>query len=148
LTVRLASTEDDARAMALCHAQLFPTGPWDKAFWLSAQSNAFDCPLILGQPTRAFALFRILGDEAELLTIGTTRPGDGDGALLLSEVVTRGLAAGAKRLFLEVSDANKAALYLYRQAGFVEIGRRPKYYPDGSDALTMRLNLMPNGDER
>ncbi|NRA30531.1 MAG: GNAT family N-acetyltransferase [Parvularculaceae bacterium] len=141
MTVRLAQGPDDADALARCHAAVFPDGSWDRAFWRGALASPHDVTLVLGQPLHAFALFRLLGDEAELLTIGTERRGEGAGAVLLEGVIARALAARAKRLFLEVSDANKAARKLYDRFGCVQTGRRRRYYADGSDALTLRLEL-------
>jgi len=51
---------------------------------------------------------------------------------LLREV----LPAGAT--MLEVGAANAPARALYAAEGFVEIGRRRRYYRDGSDAVVMR----------
>jgi ribosomal-protein-alanine N-acetyltransferase len=44
---------------------------------------------------------------------------------------------GAERLFLEVATGNAPARALYAAMGFVEIGQRRHYYPDGDDALIM-----------
>jgi ribosomal-protein-alanine N-acetyltransferase len=44
-------------------------------------------------------------------------------------------------MFLEVATGNAAALALYRREGFVEVGRRRRYYADASDALVLRVNL-------
>lgn len=38
---------------------------------------------------------------------------------------------------LEVRAGNAAAVALYRRLGFEEVGRRRRYYADGSDALLM-----------
>ena len=48
---------------------------------------------------------------------------------------------GATAMFLEVATGNAAALALYTGAGFVEVGRRRRYYADGRDALVLRVNL-------
>jgi len=48
---------------------------------------------------------------------------------------------GATALFLEVATANVAAQSLYREAGLTEVARRRRYYPDGSDAIVLRMNL-------
>ena len=41
-------------------------------------------------------------------------------------------------VLLEVAETNGAALGLYTSLGFEEIGRRPRYYRDGSAALVLR----------
>jgi [ribosomal protein S18]-alanine N-acetyltransferase len=48
----------------------------------------------------------------------------------------------ATAIFLEVRESNLAARALYRNRGFQETGRRPRYYsqPD-EDAITYRLQL-------
>ena len=53
-------------------------------------------------------------------------------------------AAGANRLLLEVASTNDAALACYVAEGFAQIDRRPRYYPDGSDALVLRAPLGPS----
>ena len=44
-------------------------------------------------------------------------------------------------MILEVSSVNQAAIELYRNVGFVENGRRPRYYSDGTDAVLMIAHL-------
>ena len=45
---------------------------------------------------------------------------------------------------MEVRDGNAAARALYRSAGFAEVGRRRRYYPDGEDAiLLLRSGINP-----
>lgn len=41
---------------------------------------------------------------------------------------------------LEVRQGNWNAIHLYEKAGFDTIGIRERYYPDGEDALVMRLD--------
>ena len=43
---------------------------------------------------------------------------------------------------LEVRAGNVAAQQLYGAAGFMQDGRRPRYYPDGEDALLLRRPLV------
>jgi ribosomal-protein-alanine N-acetyltransferase len=50
---------------------------------------------------------------------------------------------GAREMFLEVAEGNAAARALYAGLGAAEAGRRRRYYPDGSDALVLRLALSP-----
>jgi ribosomal-protein-alanine N-acetyltransferase len=63
---------------------------------------------------------------------------------MLREILTAARGAGARRMFLEVRPSNTAALALYASEGFVEIGRRPRYYRvrDGrEDAVILALDL-------
>lgn len=98
--------------------------------------------VLLGQAV----LMRIL-DEAHLLII-SVRPawqGMGLGRQILQSLIERAREQGLGQMFLEVRSSNARALALYRQAGFVEIGRRKDYYPAAAgareDALVMRLDL-------
>ena len=58
------------------------------------------------------------------------------------ELVEKLSLAGVREVILEVRASNLPALALYRQLGFVETGRRPRYYqaPE-EDAILMRLGL-------
>ena len=47
------------------------------------------------------------------------------------------LEKGAEFVALEVRHSNLSAIKLYRQLGFVETGRRKRYYENGEDALLM-----------
>lgn len=56
------------------------------------------------------------------------------------------LAAAGDRLpagecWLEVAQDNAAALGFYRAEGFVEVGRRPRYYPGGVAAVIMKREV-------
>lgn len=91
-----------------------------------------------------YAVFRRLLDEAELLHIRVA-PGcrrRGLGRRLLAACLAD--LAGARCLHLEVRAGNRAALALYRGAGFVQVGVRRGYYPAAGgreDALLLRLDL-------
>ena len=58
---------------------------------------------------------------------------------IITEVLHR---QGIETLFLEVRPSNAAAIALYERAGFVQVGRRPKYYVNPpEDALILRKEL-------
>lgn len=86
-----------------------------------------------------FALAWIVGQEAQILDVAVLpeerRRGVAGGLLsaLFQEAVRRGCAKAS----LEVSAVNAAALRLYERAGLRVVGRRPKFYNDGSDAILM-----------
>jgi|KBSSwiStaDraftv2_1062776.scaffolds.fasta_scaffold44189_5 ribosomal-protein-alanine N-acetyltransferase len=104
-----------------------------------------------------FVLWRVVADEAELLTIAVTPDlrRRGIASLLLQKAVTSAAEGGGNSLFLEVAEDNVAALRLYAQAGFAPIGRRSRYYRRGTgqhaDAVVMRralTELDKSGDAR
>jgi ribosomal-protein-alanine N-acetyltransferase len=83
-----------------------------------------------------YAGLAIIGDEAEVHTIGV-RPdaqGAGRGRKLLRQLMS---AAGDRRLLLEVRTDNAAAIALYASEGFSTLGVRRRYYHSGADAYTM-----------
>jgi ribosomal protein S18 acetylase RimI-like enzyme len=49
------------------------------------------------------------------------------------------VAAGAEVVHLEVRASNEAARRFYGELGFDEVGARPRYYPDGEDAVLLSL---------
>src|SRR5690606_33164523 len=82
--------------------------------------------------------------DADIQTIALVeaRRGEGRGRALLRALLTEATARGAREVFLEVRADNPGAEGLYRSEGFVELGRRPRYYqPDDVDAVVMRLDL-------
>jgi ribosomal-protein-alanine N-acetyltransferase len=85
-------------------------------------------------------LGRTAADEAEVLTFGVVPAArrQGIGTCLLQAAKVLAAARGCGAIFLEVATSNAVALALYRREGFVEVGRRRRYYADGSDALVMR----------
>lgn len=132
-----------AARLAALHAEAFDA-PWDSVAFenLLGQGGVH-----LAEVPDGFILIRTAADEAEILTLAV-RPAArrrGVGADLVALGAAEAAARGATRLFLEVADDNAAARALYARSGFVEAGRRPRYYarPDGSrrDALLLALNL-------
>ena len=60
----------------------------------------------------------------------------------LVDVVERVKARGAHECYLEVRESNREAQSIYRQRGFIVVGRRPRYYSlPTEDALVMRLRV-------
>ena len=99
-----------------------------------------------GGDAKGFAMWRDLGDEAEILTlVAVEARRAGLGALLLDAAIRAARAAGARRMFLEVDAGNEPAIRLYRKGGFIDAGLRKGYYRDGADAVVMALDLAPPG---
>lgn len=96
----------------------------------------------------------MLADEAHIATLATREEyrRQGIGTALLVHALQSAKAEGAVRSLLEVRESNRAAQEMYRRFGFVEDGRRPRYYKDNNeDAILMsaRLDDLPglNQDE-
>ena len=98
---------------------------------------------------QGFVAVRVAADEAEILTLAVHPEArrQGLGRALVEQALAEVTAAGAARVLLEVAVDNAAARGLYDSLGFVEAGRRGRYYgrADGSrvDALVLTLDLSP-----
>jgi ribosomal-protein-alanine N-acetyltransferase len=139
----IQATKAHAVALAAIHAASFPPR---EAWGADAIGLQLALPGVFGliEERGGMLLGRIAADEAEVLTLAVT-PGarrQGMGTGLLWEAKARMVSHGASVVFLEVAASNVAALSLYRAEGFVEVGRRPRYYADGSDAVVMRARLL------
>lgn len=98
-----------------------------------------------------FVCFWIVAGEVHLLNLAVApeKRGKGIGTFLLTRVIEYSESAGVDRIWLEVRPSNPAALALYRGAGFVEEGRRVRYYSDtGEDAIVMSRFLPSSLDRR
>lgn len=132
-------------AMAAIHRAAFTQSrPW------SAQefSGLLDSPLVFAAgDARAFALVRVIADEAELLTIATQPDHQRQGLArrLMDAWQAEAAARGAATGFLEVAADNAPALDLYESCGFETCGLRRGYYKrtqgKAADAVLMRREL-------
>jgi ribosomal-protein-alanine acetyltransferase len=95
----------------------------------------------------ACAVLQMAVSEAELLTMAVQPAArrKGLGRQLLRELIARASAYRATAIWLEVRVSNMAAIGLYREAGFADIGWRKGYYQTAEgreDAIRMRLALV------
>lgn len=88
-----------------------------------------------------YAVARVFEAEVQLLDLAAAADGQGTGRALWAALAAAARARGAARLTLEVSAANSRALLFYKRAGAGVVGRRAKFYNDGSDAVLMDLPL-------
>jgi [ribosomal protein S18]-alanine N-acetyltransferase len=85
------------------------------------------------------ALAHIVLDEVQIVDVAVDAAARrmGVGRSLVAALLGAAGAAGCRKATLEVSAKNEPGQALYRAAGFVVVGRRPKFYNDGSDAVLM-----------
>lgn len=135
------------RQLSEIHAACFTLPrPWSEAEFtdLLRSRNIYLCEHAAG-----FALGRVAGPEAELLTLAVLpeRQGQGIGRALLRDFEAEALRRGAEEAFLEVAVGNAAAIHLYRSDSFEESAIRKDYYdgPKGAkvSCLVMRKDLSP-----
>ncbi|MEE4197692.1 MAG: ribosomal protein S18-alanine N-acetyltransferase [Bacteroidales bacterium] len=80
------------------------------------------------------------------LAIAPNARGMGIATLLLGYAEQLAITHKIKKIKLEVSDKNTAAINLYQKQGYRKTGERSGYYADGSAAWIMEKN-MPMGED-
>ena len=131
--------------LSAMHLAAFPEDPWDAAALerILALSGGFGYLAWLGDAPAGFILARDLGGEVEILSLGVLPAWRrrGIGRALMDSLVAEAERRRAGSLVLEVATENAPARLLYAARGFVQVGRRPRYYrrADGrADALILR----------
>ena len=139
----------DAASIAALHAASFRRG-WSEqeVEGLLTDRHVIAHRAMVGSAMAGFIMSRLVEDEAEILSVAVAgqRRGRGLARNLLNLHLRRLAALGARAVFLEVDEHNKAAIRLYDRAGFHEISRRPNYYPGPGGhavaALVLRRDLV------
>lgn len=90
----------------------------------------------------AFAVGRVIADEAEVMKIATLEKYRRQGIAreMMIELLDKMRGKGAVTCYLEAASRNAAAIALYKSLGFEEVYVRALYYGD-DDAIAMRLTL-------
>ncbi len=137
----------DVTAVAELEALVFPD-PWPPALFATevGQPERFQRLVLAPSGELAAYLFACWQvDELHILKVATHPRFQGMGlatALLTAaqEEAERRHGAG---LILEVRVSNRRAIELYRHLGYHVVGRRPRYYQNGEDALVMYRKVRP-----
>jgi ribosomal-protein-alanine N-acetyltransferase len=144
LAFREAVRSDLADIVAL-EGQAFPV-PWKREFFSSEIGEPFRYNRVVRDSRGALAgyLFcSFAAGEIHIHKIAVSEPWRRHGLArqLMTELLAFGTKTEADTIFLEVRPTNEAAIALYKSLGFVEIGRRPRYYGDGEDALVLSVSV-------
>lgn len=124
--------------------------PWpEKSYLFELNENPSSLTLVaeLGQVDTkpiviGMSVVWLLIDEAHIATIAIHPDfrGNGFGKKLLAETLRQSIRRGAKTATLEVRDNNFVAQQMYREFGFISVGRRQQYYKDNNeDAIVMTV---------
>jgi ribosomal-protein-alanine N-acetyltransferase len=119
--------------------------PWtERAYKYEVEENrAARCWVTtLDDRVVAMLVVWIILDEAHIATIATHphHRRQGLGSRMLTRALVSAREEGAEKALLEVRARHITTQKIYRDLGFVEVGRRPRYYHDnGEDALLMTL---------
>jgi len=145
VNIRPATAADVAAMMAL-ERHAVTAAHWGESDYRRLFPPAGDrLALVLEEEeVEGFIVARGVGAEWEIENIAVAGPARrrGLGAHLLVELLDQARAAGARNIFLEVRESNRAARALYEKWAFVESGRRKCYYhqPD-EDAVLYRFTF-------
>ena len=142
----------DARTASRIHGEAFARAWGDGEFEsLISQQSVFG---FLASPegrardaAAGFVLCREAAGEAEILSIGISSRlrRAGLGWRLMRSAMQEASRRGAEDMFLEVDEANAAAVQMYRKLDFLQVGERRAYYAregaPSTAALVMRCDL-------
>ena len=143
------ATSQDAAGVAALERDLFGVDAWSLPVVVGELAGG-DREVVVaveGDALLGYVCTARGGEVVDLLRIAV-HPGrrrEGLASRLLAAVRDRAAQAGAERMLLEVSAANDGARAFYVHEGFAEIGRRRRYYKDGTDAAVMQLRLGGRG---
>ena len=146
-TLRVAGPSD-LELFAALEAEVFSEDPWTPymiAEELSSPASRYWVATDDAGEVVGYGGAKVGGDQADVMTIGVRAHarGAGVGATILDALMAWSHEAGAREIFLDVRPSNKGAIGLYESRGFVEIGRRPRYFRNPvEEAVEMRAPLI------
>ena len=130
--------------MALRIAEASLPNPWSERVWRDELASPFGLYLVLqeGGEVSGFIGVKHVADETHVMTVAVVpgRRGRGHARALVGAALQAPATRKSRRVHLEVRPSNTAARTLYASLGFVETGRRPRYYGN-EDAVLMTLEL-------
>lgn len=152
--------------VAALEAAVMGTDAWNEALvadelgradrvWWAAYAADPKMPLSAEAPLVGYAGGWVVDGDLQILKVGVDPAWrrHGIARVLLARVADDARNLGARTSSLEVRAGNTGAQALYAALGYEALGRRPRYYSDGEDALIMQgplptitLAAVPNGE--
>ncbi len=106
--------------------------PWTKRIMADCMRVGYHCQIAeLDGVLASYCIMSTGADEAHILNLCVADEFQrrGLGRLLLTNMLDEAKEAKIKNIFLEVRPSNYAAIMLYENLGFNQIGTRKDYYP-------------------
>lgn len=101
-----------------------------------AEKNEYTI-LVCDEEVKGYLLLHDSFDLYEIMKIATKKEFRKNG--IGNQLIDYYLSKYDKSLFLEVRESNKVAQHFYENIGFVVVGNRKNYYPNGEVAVLMSL---------
>ncbi len=141
--IRRATPED---SVAIAHIeQLAAHSPWTETMAVSTLQQATTHAWVSEMDGQVVAhlLTTVAADTAEVLIVATapSHRRRGIARRLLIDAEAAWKAVGVVEAFLEVRADNEGAIALYKALDWTQVGKRPRYYKDGTDAVLMKREL-------
>lgn len=133
---------EDLAVILPLEEQLFSGDGWDrKTFLYELQENPYATLFVYEQDgvIHGYVDVWVMYEQAQIADIGVdgSLQHTGIGSLLLSKAIEVAEAEGCETMSLEVRCSNEKAIGLYEKYGFIDVGKRKRYYADGEDARLM-----------
>jgi ribosomal-protein-alanine N-acetyltransferase len=139
--------QSDLDAVMAIETAIYPF-PWTRGIFSDCIRVGYRCHVYQdADEVLAYSVFSVAAAEAHILTV-CVHPDwrrQGLGRKMMEYMLEQAEQAGAEVILLEVRPSNTAAIQLYRDMQFNEVGIRPDYYPavDGrEDALIMARSML------
>ncbi|MGB5758919.1 MAG: ribosomal protein S18-alanine N-acetyltransferase [Acidimicrobiales bacterium] len=153
-TIGIRAMAADDLAVVHRIEELVSPDPWSRSLFADELATARDdrqwlVATVAGEVVGYGGLL-FVADEAHImnLAVDPVRQRQGIASRLVANLLLAAGDRGTIAATLEVRASNWQAQGLYRRFGFVESGHRPRYYPDGEDAVIMWVHRMYRSEFR
>jgi len=142
------ATPDDLDAIMALERASFPSDAWSDAMMREELTSPHGWYVVDEEAGRLIgygglrAVRGAADADIQTIAIAAAARGRGRGRALLNALLDEAARRRVRDVFLDVRADNPVARALYASEGFIEAGRRPRYYqPDDVDAIVMRVEI-------
>jgi ribosomal-protein-alanine N-acetyltransferase len=151
MAIRRADVED-LREILMLERESDGAPHWSETIWVALLEDTASAAVqrvalvaVMAEAVTGFVVVSAVAGVAELESVAVKAPlrGQGIGKALCRSAMAWARELGATTMEMEVRASNEAARAVYRSLGFVEQGRRARYYRDPEeDAVLMMVSLQ------